>query len=220
MTTLQQPDPLSSLSESLSAEYEQQRDAQQARVLSELQRVVERVPATSEFTNTRRYKRYGPLMVLLSACLLGWGIHAGSTGLTVCAALMTAGFAVMTWQHRNAGMHPFMRLTRSQLFVDTLSAPVDLLDVIGIEVKDEGFIMQQQLTLRPDAKLPAHRAALQLFGNQAMALNKPRPHIRILSAGLMSEGRKLECDDVYALLEAYCQAAQAQQELERLQSLQ
>lgn len=216
MTTLQQPDPLSSLSESLSAEYDQVRDAQQARVISELKRVVERVPATRAFTNTRRYKRYGPLFVLVSACLLGWGIHVGSTGLTVCAALMTAGFAVMTWQHRNAGTQPFMRLTRSQLTVDSLSAPVDLLDVIGIEVKDEGFIMQQQLILRPDANLPTHRATLQLFGNQAMALKKPRPHIRILSAGLMCEGRKLECDDVYALLEAHCQAAQAQQELDRL----
>ncbi len=217
MSTPQQPDPLASLSESLSAEYDQQRDAQEARVRSELQRVVERVPVTSEFTNTRRYKRYGPLMVLLSACLLGWSIHTGSTGLAVFAALMTASFALMTWQHRNAGTHAFMRLTRSQLFVDTLSAPVDLLDVIGIEVKDEGFIMQQQLMLRPETTLPTHRAALQLFGNQAMALRKPRPHIRILSAGLMSEGRKLECDDVYALLEAYCQAAQAQQELDRLQ---
>lgn len=216
MTTPQQPARPCSLSECLSAEYEQAHAVRQARVLSELRRVVERVPATREFTNCRRYQRYGSLFALVAACLLGWGIHVGSSGLFVCAALMTAGFAVMTWQHRNAGTQPFMRLTRSQLAVDSLSAPIDLLDVIGIEVKDEGFIMQQQLILRADANLPSHRATLQLFGNQAMALQKPRPHIRILSTGLMYEGRKLQCDDVYVLLEAHCQAAQAQQELDRL----
>ncbi|PNV95497.1 hypothetical protein C1633_24950, partial [Pseudomonas protegens] len=70
---------------------------------------------------------------------------------------------------------------------------------------------------RPGSPRPTHRPVRQVFGNQAMALKSPEPHIRIHSAGLMSGGRKLAIDDIAALLDAYCQAANAQQQLDELQ---
>ncbi|SDI08991.1 hypothetical protein SAMN05216588_11162 [Pseudomonas flavescens] len=216
MTTPKQPDPLSHLAQSLAADYEQSREAQRDRVIAELQQVIERVPEQSEFTNTRRYQVLGPILTLISLALLAFGIVQGKTGLLICGAFMSLLFALVTWQHRNAGQQPFMRLTRRQLFVDSLSAPVELADVVDIYVKDEGLLTLQKLTLSPTAALPTHRAVRQVFGNQAMAFKKPEPHIRIHSAGLMSGGSKLDCDDTAALLDAYVQAAHAQRQLDTL----
>ncbi|BAQ74376.1 MULTISPECIES: hypothetical protein [Pseudomonas] len=193
------------------------RDAQREQVITQLQQVIQRVPEQSEFTNTRRYQVLGPLFTLISLAMLAWGIHQGKTGMLLCGLFLTALFALVTWQHRHAGQHAFMRLTRRQLFVDSLSAPVNLTDVVDVHVKDEGLLTLQQLTLRPGCPLPTHRPVRQVFGNQAMAFHSPEPHIRIHSAGLMSAGRKLAIDDIAALLDAYCQAANAQQQLDELQ---
>ena len=216
MTNVQPPDPLSDLSSSLSQAYVESRETQRQRAIAELEQMAQRVPEQSEFTNSRRYKVRGPVLLLIALGLLAGGIHTGSIGLTVCAALMALLFALMTWQHRNAGREAFMRLTRSQLFTDTLSAPVNLVDIVDLSVSEEGWLTVQKLILRADATLPTHRAVRQVFGNQALALNKPQPHIRINSAGLMSDGRLLSCDEAAAILQAYCQAAHAQQKLDAL----
>ncbi|CRM61914.1 hypothetical protein [Pseudomonas sp. 31 R 17] len=209
-------DPLSDLASSLSQEYADSRDAQRERAMAELEQVIQRVPEQTEFTNSRRYKVRGPLFLLIALGLLGYALNRGATGLTVCAAVMAVVFVLMTWQHRNAGQHAFMRLTRRQLFVDTLSAPLNLVDIVDVSVGEEGWLTVQKLMLRPDAPLPVHRSARQLFGNQALALKKPQPQIRIQSAGLMHEGVTLDCDQVADILNAYCKAAHAQRQLDAL----
>lgn len=212
----QPTDPLADLAGALSQEYADSRDAQRKRAVAELEQVIQRVPEQTEFTNSRRYKVRGPLFLLISLALLGFALHRGSTGLGVCAAVMAVVFVLLTWQHRNAGQHAFMRLTRSQLFVDTLSAPVDLVDIVDVSISEEGWLTVQKLILRADAPLPVHRSARQLFGNQALALKKPQPQIRIQSAGLMQDGRTLDCDQIAEILNAYCQAAHAQRHLDAL----
>ncbi|WP_026145240.1 hypothetical protein [Pseudomonas asplenii] len=213
MTTPQQPE----LSASLGGEYDRFSAAQREQTIAELKQLIERVPEQSEFTNSGRYKVLGPLFTVIALGMLALGIYHGKTSVAVCGGFLALLFLLVTWQHRNAGQHAFMRLTRRQLFVDTLSAPVNLADVVDIFVKDEGLVTLQKLTLRPGSPLPTHRAVRQLFGNQALALKSPQPHIRINSAGLMSNGRKLDCDEIDALLNAYWQAAHAQQELDALQ---
>lgn len=212
----QPSDPLSDLASTLSQEYADSRDAQRERAVAELEQVIQRVPEQTEFTNSRRYKIRGPLFLLVSLSLLGFALHRGSTGLGVCAAVMAVLFVLLTWQHRNAGQHAFMRLTRRQLFVDTLSAPVDLVDIVDVSISEEGWLTVQKLILRADAPLPVHRSARQLFGNQALALKKPQPQIRIQSAGLMQDGRTLDCDQIAEILNGYCQAAHAQRHLDAL----
>ncbi|WP_313600834.1 hypothetical protein [Pseudomonas sp.] len=212
----QPSDPLSDLASTLSQEYADSRDAQRERAVAELEQVIQRVPEQTEFTNSRRYKVRGPLFLLVSLSLLGFALHRGSTGLGVCAAVMAVLFVLLTWQHRNAGQHAFMRLTRRQLFVDTLSAPVDLVDIVDVSISEEGWLTVQKLILRADAPLPVHRSARQLFGNQALALKKPLPQIRIQSAGLMQDGRTLDCDQIAEILNGYCQAAHAQRHLDAL----
>lgn len=219
MTTPENPDSLSNLSGSLSAEYDQSRAAQRDRVIAELKQVIERVPEQTEFTNSRRYKVWGPVMLLVALGMLALAFNMGKTGMIVAALFVTLVSAVISWQHRNAGTHVFLRLTRRQLFVDTLDAPVDLAQVEEVAIKDEGLVTMQTLNLSDDAVLPDHRVArLQFFGNQTMVIRKPRLQLRILSAGLAIGGRKLDNEEALALLAAYRDAAHAQRQLEALQA--
>ncbi|MDZ5604754.1 hypothetical protein SJI00_18455 [Pseudomonas sp. RP23018S] len=217
MSTPQNPDPLANLAESLTREHSQAQEASRQQVIDELKAVIAQVPEQSEFTNTRRFKVWGPILLVGALVLLGMAIHAGNTKSMIFTLVMVALFAVLTWQHRNAGNAVFMRLNRRQLTVDTLSAPVELTDIADIHVKDEGLITQQTLTLRPGAPLPKHRATFKLFGNQALALAKPAPNIRIQSAGVMRNGQRLHIEEIAAVLDAYRMAAHAQQQLDALQ---
>ncbi|MFG0864751.1 hypothetical protein [Pseudomonas sp. FYR_7] len=212
-------DPLADLSGSLGNDYDQSRTAQREHVIAELRQVIERVPEQSEFTNSRRYRVWGPVLLVGALILFGIGISMQRTGPIVATAFIVLIAAAVTWQHRNAGTQVFMRLTRRQLFVDTLDAPVDLAQVQDISVKDEGLVKVQTLEMSSDAVLPTHRVVkLQFFGNQAMVLKKPRPQVRIMSAGLAQNGRKLSNEEVLAVLTAYCDAAHAQRQLELLQA--
>lgn len=218
MSTPDQPHSLNALSDSLGAEYDQSQAAQREQVIAELRQIVEQVPEQLEFTNSRRFKIWGPILLLGSLVIAVGGLSTGSKGLIWLGVIMAVLFAVMSWQHRNAGTQVFMRLTRRELWVDTLSAPVDLAEVEDILVKDEGQLLLQKLDLSEAAVLPTHRAAkFQLFGNQAIALNKPRKHIRIMSAGLMTGGRRVQFEEMGALLAAYRDAARAQRQLDLLQ---
>lgn len=218
MSTPQNPDPLANLAESLTREHSQAQAAGRQQVVDELKAVIAQVPEQSEFTNTTRFKVWGPILLLGALIMMGYGIHAGSNKMTIFALVMVVIFLALTWQHRNAGKAVFMRLNRRQLTVDTLDAPVELTDIAEIFVKDEGMATLQKLTLRPGAPLPKHRATFQLFGNQGMALAKPTPHIRINSAGLMCNGRRLNIEEIAATLDAYRMAAHAQQQLDALQA--
>ncbi|WP_207937860.1 hypothetical protein [Pseudomonas sp. 51_B] len=212
-------DPLSELSGSLGEAYDQTRAAERERVIAELKKVIERVPEQSEFTNSRRYKIWGPILLVGALILLAVTFNSQRMGAVIFVLFIVCVAAALTWQHRNAGTQVFMRLTRRELYVDTLDAPVDMAEVEDIAVKDEGLVMVQTLELSSEAALPKHRVVkLQFFGNQAMALKKPRPQIRIMSAGLACNGRKLGYEEVLAMLAAYCDAAHAQRQLELLQA--
>ncbi|WP_232108610.1 hypothetical protein [Pseudomonas juntendi] len=63
-------DPLADLSGALGEDYEQARAAQRERVVAELKQVIERVPEQSEFTNSRRYKVWGPILLVGALILL------------------------------------------------------------------------------------------------------------------------------------------------------
>lgn len=219
MTMSEFTDPLSELSGALGQDYEQTRAAQRDRVIAELKQVIERVPEQSEFTNSRRYRFWGPVMLLGSLILTAVCFNLERMGAVAACAFTVFIAAAVTWQHRNAGTQVFMRLTRRQLFVDTLDAPVDLAEVEDVAVKDEGLVMVQTLEMSSEAVLPKHHVVkLQFFGNQAMVLKKPRPQVRIMSAGLASNGRKLDNEEVLAILAAYRDAAHAQRQLELLQA--
>lgn len=195
------------------------RAAQRQQVIAELMRTLERVPEQTEFTNSTLYKVWGPVAVLGLLVLQGVTLMMGRLDLIACTAFILLGALWITWQHRNAGRDVFMRLTRRQLFVDTLDKPIDLAKVDRIEVEKEAMgMLAQILHLTDDAVLPTHRVVkMQAFCNQALVERDHGPQVRILSAGLASRGRQLGREEVIALLSAYRDAAQAQQRLDTLQ---
>jgi hypothetical protein len=192
--------------------------AQRQHAITELQQVVERVPEETLFTNSTVYKIWGPVAVVGLLVLLGITLLMGRLDLIACCAFLLLGAVWVTWQHRHAGRHVFMRLTRRQLFVDTLDGPVDLAKVEHFEVDKEAMGMLKQTLHLSDADgLPTHRVVkMQPFCNQAL-VDANQGQVRILSAGLARGGRKLSADEVAALLGAYRDAARAQQRLDGLQ---
>lgn len=146
-------EPLADLSGALGEDYEQARAAQRERVVAELKQVIERVPEQSEFTNSRRYKVWGPILLVGALILLVTTFNPQRLGAVALVLFVVCMAAVVTWQHRNAGTQVFMRLTRRQLFVDTLDAPVDMAEVEDIAVKDEGLVMVQTLEMSSEAAL-------------------------------------------------------------------
>lgn len=192
--------------------------AQRQHVITELQQVVERVPEETPFTNSTVYKIWGPVAVVGLLALLGITLLMGRLDLIACCAFLLLGAVWVTWQHRHAGRHVFMRLTRRQLFVDTLDGPVDLAKVEHFEVDKEAMGMLKQTLHLSDADgLPTHHVVkMQPFCNQAL-VDANQGQVRILSAGLARGGRKLSADEVAALLGAYRDAARAQQRLDGLQ---
>lgn len=179
--------------------------------------MIANVPPATEFTNTRKYVVLGPLLSIVPFIMTGMWFSQGKPGVGVVGLLLGLFGLFLGYQHRNSGKTPFMRLTRTQLWADSLSAPVELADVIDFSVKADMLQTTQTLHLRPETPLPTHRAVRQVFASQAMAFKGKDPRITIMSAGLQSDG-KLDCDDMAAILDAYIQAAHAQRYLQQLRS--
>lgn len=205
-------------SASNNAAYEQSREGQRDRVLAALRQTAERVPEQTEFTNSNRYKVWGPLVALASLGGVFFGLSTGKLLVTLCAVALVLFGVTLFWQHRHSGTQVFMRLTRREGWVDTLSAPFQLADVEDIVVKEEGLITAQELTMSGDAVLPSHRVRHMAFFADQAVVDKDEPSIRIMSAGLMSNGRKVSAREMATLLEAYRDAACAQRQLEMLQA--
>ncbi|KAF1056129.1 MAG: hypothetical protein GAK44_00299 [Pseudomonas delhiensis] len=182
----------------------------------QLQALIDSVPATTEFTNNRRWfymgLGFGVVSIVFALAMLNLG---KITGALVFAA-MAAGFFFAAYQHRHSGQQVFMTLSPTQLWVHNLSAPVNLQDVTDLRYKDEGFIGMLTLTLRPGTTLPTHKPVWQIFASQAIAVKRTEPQIRVMSAGLRSGGKTLDIDDVVALFGAYLEAAQARQQLDSI----
>ncbi|CEI21021.1 hypothetical protein PAMH19_5753 [Pseudomonas aeruginosa] len=218
MSNQEPRDLVSNLAETLGAEHEELNQAKTAEVIAHLERVIANVPPATEFTNTRKYVVLGPLLSIVPFIMTGMWFSQGKAGVRVVGLLLGLFGLFLGYQHRNSGKTPFMRLTRTQLWADSLSAPVELADVIDFSVKADMLQTTQTLHLRPETPLPTHRAVRQVFASQAMAFKGKDPRITIMSAGLQSDGKKLDCDDMAAILDAYIQAAHAQRYLQQLRS--
>lgn len=204
------------LTELLSNEYAQARETQRHDVIGELNKVVARAPEVTEFTNTRKQLLMGSSTAIVCLVLALTPVVGQDLKTKLFMVFLAIIGGVMAYQHRNAGKTPFMRLTRTQLWVDTLLAPVPLTDITGFSIKQPGQFVQD-LYLRPDAPRPTHRVLVQIFGNQATVVEHKGPRIHITSAGLKANGKKLYADDMAKILEIYLDAANAQKQLDELQ---
>lgn len=169
MSNQEPRDLVSNLAETLGAEHEELNQAKTAEVIAHLERVIANVPPATEFTNTRKYVVLGPLLSIVPFIMTGMWFSQGKPGVGVVGLLLGLFGLFLGYQHRNSGKTPFMRLTRTQLWADSLSAPVELADVIDFSVKADMLQTTQTLHLRPETPLPTHRAVRQVFASQAMA---------------------------------------------------
>lgn len=217
MSNQEPRDLVSNLAETLGAEHEELNQAKTAEVIAHLERVIANVPPATEFTNTRKYVVLGPLLSIVPFIMTGMWFSQGKPG-SASSACCSACSGCSSATSIATPARPFMRLTRTQLWADSLSAPVELADVIDFSVKADMLQTTQTLHLRPETPLPTHRAVRQVFASQAMAFKGKDPRITIMSAGLQSDGKKLDCDDMAAILDAYIQAAHAQRYLQQLRS--
>ena len=184
-------------------------------VMNNLEAVIENVQPATEFTNTRKCLIFGLLLSVFS--IVGLAVFKmNEIGVFLACLFILVFSLVVVYQHRNAGKTPFMRLTRNQLWVDSLSAPVELTDVVDFNVTADLLQIEQTLYLRPDVTLPTHKVIRQFFPSQAQVFGGDQPRITITSAGLKSAGKKVNCDDMMVILNDYIQAAYAQRHLQEL----
>ena len=204
------------LAQGLTADYNQASTGQLEAEIAEVCAFIGSVREEVGFTNGRNVRIWAPLggafMLLLAGMMFRDGDSLGASvfGLVIGLVLLAGG-----WSHRNAGREVFMRLSRKTLWVHNLSAPVDLLDITEVAVKDD-WIMTIKLGLRENADVPRHKARLAFLPSQASIQRFRGTRVVITSAGLRVDGQKLGGDDVVALIDLYIQVARAEQHLQTL----
>lgn len=166
----------------------------------------------TEFTNTRRGLYLGLFVVLIVSAIIFYVMSTGESGF-VKMILLGLGLLVgmMTvYTHRKANNDVFMTLTRTQLMVKNLSAPVDLVNVIALSVKDEGLATNIILTFADDVLLPTAKRIKGIFASQAIVLKKrTKPQIMIASAGIKVNGKQLDQEEIFDLFHGYLEGAPA-----------
>jgi hypothetical protein len=204
------------LAEGLTADYNQASTCQLEVEIAEVCAFIGSVREEVSFTGGRNVRIWAPLggafMLMLAGMMFRDGDSLGASvfGLAVGLVLLAGG-----WSHRNAGREVFMRLSRKTLWVHNLSAPVNLLDITEVAVKDD-WIMTIKLGLRETADAPRHKARLAFLPSQASIQRFRGTRVVITSAGLRVDGQKLGGDDVLALIDRYIQVARAEQHLQAL----
>ena len=115
------------LAQSLSEDFAHRSKADQAEAIRELKQIIANAPERSEFSDTKKFVYTMPLsgavLLVLAIYIMrtttspSWGVLAGMLGLALFSM-------VLAYQHRNDGATPHMVLTRTELQVSNLSAPL------------------------------------------------------------------------------------------------
>ena len=210
------PNDPASLAEGLTADYNQ---ASAGRLESEIADVcafIGSVREELEFTTGRNIRIWAPVMGLFMMALAVMMLFKGEDlGPALFATVIGLILIATGWSHRNAGRDVFMRLSRKQLWVHNLSAPVNLLDVTEVSVKDD-WIMTVKLGLREGAPVPTHKARMAFLPAQAMVEKFRGTRIGIRSPGMMVDGQKLDGDSIAQTFDLYVQVARAEHHLQTL----
>lgn len=215
MTTASSFDP-ADLAEGLTADYNQASSNQLETEIAEVCAFINSAPEEVGFTSGRNVRIWAPLggafMLLITWMMVSKG---GSTGAVVFGLVIALVMLAGGWSHRNAGKDVFMRLNRKSLWVHNLSAPVSLLDITEISVKDD-WIMTLKLGLREGAELPRHKARVAFLPSQGVIQRFRGTRVVVTSAGMRVDEKKLSGEDLVALFDLYIQVAQAEQHLQAL----
>lgn len=210
-------DPLAQLAQSLTGAYNQQAGDQRKAGIAHCQQRIEHVPEVTELVLTRRVRR---LTVVMAVMFFAFGLmsltgeKARFMGLVMW--LVSLIFALGYWQHRDAGKQVLLRLTRTHLWFCGFDTPVTLRDITQAHIRD-GKMMRIHLTLREGAALPriTNRKGAIMPG-ATIKKRREATELRLVAYGFQLDGQVLDAEQLMGMLLAYCDAAQAEAELQSL----
>ena len=213
-------DPLASLAQSLTEDFNQHSGDQVQAGIDEREHWLAGVPAVTELALTRKVRKtlmiYSVFMLALGCGILGDG-KAMLTG----AVFLLVGLFLLTgvWLHRHAGKDVLMRLTHTHLWLRNFKAQLDLQDVTGIQIGDSR-IMRITLTLREGAALPGCTNSLGPLTPHVKLKSGRAPQVRLTMLGLELNGKTLTPEEVMEMLHTHCAAARITAELNMLKARQ
>jgi len=168
-------DPLASLAQSLTEDFNQHTGDQLQSAIQEREAWLAEVPAVTELAYPRKVRRtlaYLSVFMFLLAAGVAWD---GSGGL-MAGIFVIVGLILISgvWLHRRAGEELLMRLTHTRLWFRNLDAEIDLVDVEDILIKKDRVNLWITLTLREGAPLPGFHntgetKALAVYYNEALS---------------------------------------------------
>lgn len=210
-------DPLAQLAQSLTGDYNQYAYDQHQAGIAHCQQRIAHVPEVTELVLTPRVRR---LAVVMAVMFFAFGLMslAGEKARFMGPVmwLVSLAFVLSYWQHRDAGKQVLLRLTRTHLWFCGLEAPVALRDITQAHIRD-GKMMRIHLTLREGAGLPriTNRKGAIMPG-ATLKRRSGATELRLVAYGFEFDGQVLDAEQLMGMLLAYCDAAQAQAELQSL----
>jgi hypothetical protein len=221
MSQSRSPDASLNLAQSLSEDFAHRSKAEQAEAIRELKQIIANAPERSEFSDTKKFFYLSPLCgavpLVLAIYMMrtqtppSWGMIAFLLGLALFAV-------VLAYQHRNDGATPHMVLTRTELQVNNLSAPLPLVEVTGLEIVEPSQTWIN-FHVGENTRLPTATRVRGLLVSQAVVYPKSNPRrIAVGMVGIKVNGKRLDWDETLALIESHLQAAHATAELHALRA--
>lgn len=212
-------DPLASLAQSLTEEFNQHSGDQLQAAIQEREEWLSTVPAVTELAYPRKVRRTLLLLSLFAFVMAGGSVWDGKNafmgGIFAIVALVLLGGV---WLHRRAGEEILMRLTHTRLWFRNLATEIDLVDISDIHIKEGRIKIWITLTLREGAPLPVCKNAAGPLMPHVKIKRSREPQVCLTLFGLQLNGTVLTGDQVLEILDTYCNAARVEVELQALKA--
>ncbi|ATB42885.1 hypothetical protein CYFUS_008364 [Cystobacter fuscus] len=214
------PDTTKSLAQSLSEDFAHSSKAEQAKAIHELEQIIANAPERSEFRDTKKFFYRFPLFSVAPLALAIYMMKQPSPSWGGIAVLLALGLfgLVLAYQHRNDGASPHMVLTRTELRVTNLSAPLPLVEVTGVEIVEpsQTWINFQ---VGQDTRLPTASKVRGMLMSQALVVAKGKNRrVGVSMVGIKVNGEELDWDETLELIDRHVRAAHATAELRALRA--
>jgi hypothetical protein len=221
MSESRSPDAVNNLAQSLSEDFAHRSKAEQAEAIRELKQIIANAPERSEFSDTKKFFYRGPVFCVAPLALAIYMMKtqtSPSWGMIAFLLALALFGLVLAYQHRNDGATPHMVLTRTELQVTNLSAPLSLVEVDGLEIAEPSQTWIN-FHVGENSPLPTATRLRGLLVSQAVVYPKGKKRrIAVSMAGIKVNGEKLDWDETLALIDRHLQAAHATAELQALRA--
>ncbi|HBO3964234.1 TPA: hypothetical protein L4T57_002269 [Pseudomonas aeruginosa] len=211
-------DPLASLTQSLSEDFEQLAGDNLRSAIEEREEFLANIPLLIELTHTQKVYR---VLIFYAVMMFGLTALCIFVSETYLISLLTLSMAMTSmagfWVHRDSGKTVQMRLSHTQMWFRQLDAPVDLSRITEIRGWDKK-LMIITFTFQEGTALPNARNPLGPLMPRAQLKRLQEPQLQIKLLGLDLDGEFLMFEQLMDMLHRYCQAAHVRTELQVLKA--